>query len=40
MNTGKKTILACVAHPDDEIGCIGTLVNNVGKGDRVDKMEK
>jgi LmbE family N-acetylglucosaminyl deacetylase len=35
MNTGKKTILACVAHPDDEIGCIGTLVNHVKKGDKV-----
>lgn len=30
-----KTILACFAHPDDEIGCIGTLSNHVGKGDQV-----
>ncbi|MCG3254706.1 MAG: hypothetical protein KAU62_01385 [Candidatus Heimdallarchaeota archaeon] len=35
MNTGRKTILACVAHPDDEVGCIGTLVNHVEKGDKV-----
>ncbi len=35
MNNEEKTILACVAHPDDEIGCIGTLVNHVNRGDKV-----
>ncbi len=31
----KKTILALFAHPDDELGCIGTLANHVEKGDNV-----
>ena len=35
MTNEGKTILACVAHPDDEIGCIGTLVNHVNRGDKV-----
>ncbi len=35
MTNEKKTILACFAHPDDEIGCIGTLSNHVDKGDQV-----
>lgn len=31
----KKTILACFAHPDDELGCVGTLANHAKNGDRV-----
>ncbi|MHA1687289.1 MAG: PIG-L deacetylase family protein [Candidatus Heimdallarchaeaceae archaeon] len=29
------TIFACFAHPDDELGCLGTLANHVCQGDRV-----
>ncbi|MHA1829877.1 MAG: PIG-L deacetylase family protein [Candidatus Heimdallarchaeaceae archaeon] len=35
MSEHKTTIFACFAHPDDEIGCIGTLANHVEKGDKV-----
>lgn len=35
MSNNKKTIFACFAHPDDEIGCMGTLANHVDKGDHV-----
>jgi len=30
-----KTILSLFAHPDDELGAIGTLANHVERGDRV-----
>ncbi|MDH5403226.1 MAG: PIG-L family deacetylase [Candidatus Heimdallarchaeota archaeon] len=35
MNDDKKTILSIFAHPDDELGSIGTLSNHVERGDRV-----
>jgi LmbE family N-acetylglucosaminyl deacetylase len=31
----KKTIISLFAHPDDELGCIGTLANHAERGDRV-----
>ncbi|OLS19602.1 MAG: Diacetylchitobiose deacetylase [Candidatus Heimdallarchaeota archaeon LC_2] len=31
----KKTIISLFAHPDDELGAIGTLANHVERGDRV-----
>jgi len=31
----KKTIIALFAHPDDELGAIGTLANHAEAGDRV-----
>jgi N-acetylglucosamine malate deacetylase 1 len=33
--TSQKTIFACFAHPDDEVGALGTLANHVDRGDRV-----
>ncbi len=35
MDKKKKTIFACFAHPDDELSCLGTLVNHVDNGDKV-----
>ncbi|GAJ15137.1 unnamed protein product, partial [marine sediment metagenome] len=35
MTDSEKTIFACFAHPDDELGCIGTLSKHAEKGDRV-----
>ena len=32
---GKRTVFACFAHPDDELGAIGSLSNHVERGDRV-----
>lgn len=31
----KKTIISLFAHPDDELGAIGTLANHAQRGDRV-----
>ena len=31
----KKTVLSLYAHPDDELGAIGTLANHAARGDRV-----
>lgn len=31
----RKTVFACFAHPDDEVGSLGTLANHVDRGDRV-----
>lgn len=31
----RKTVFACFAHPDDELGALGTLANHVDRGDRV-----
>ena len=31
----KKTIISLFAHPDDELGAIGTLANHAERGDRV-----
>ncbi|MCH8908334.1 MAG: PIG-L family deacetylase [Candidatus Heimdallarchaeota archaeon] len=31
----KKTIISLFAHPDDELGAIGTLANHAARGDRV-----
>ncbi|MHA2252483.1 MAG: PIG-L deacetylase family protein [Candidatus Kariarchaeaceae archaeon] len=31
----KKTVIALFAHPDDELGAIGTLANHAERGDRV-----
>ncbi|MHA2090507.1 MAG: PIG-L deacetylase family protein [Candidatus Kariarchaeaceae archaeon] len=31
----KMTIISLFAHPDDELGCIGTLANHAERGDRV-----
>jgi N-acetylglucosamine malate deacetylase 1 len=33
--TSRKTVFACFAHPDDEVGALGTLANHVDRGDRV-----
>lgn len=33
--TSRKTVFACFAHPDDELGALGTLANHVDRGDRV-----
>jgi LmbE family N-acetylglucosaminyl deacetylase len=33
--TARKTVFACFAHPDDEVGALGTLANHVDRGDRV-----
>jgi N-acetylglucosamine malate deacetylase 1 len=30
-----KTVFACFAHPDDEVGALGTLANHGDRGDRV-----
>lgn len=30
-----KTLLAALAHPDDEVGCAGTIAAHVARGDRV-----
>jgi LmbE family N-acetylglucosaminyl deacetylase len=30
-----KTVFACFAHPDDEVGALGTLANHRDRGDRV-----
>ncbi len=30
-----KTIIAIFSHPDDELGCVGTLANHVQRGDQV-----
>ncbi|MHA1303040.1 MAG: PIG-L deacetylase family protein [Candidatus Heimdallarchaeaceae archaeon] len=35
MNEKPKTIFACFAHPDDELGSIGTLAQHAKKGDKV-----
>lgn len=34
-DSDQKTIISLFAHPDDELGAIGTLANHVEKGDRV-----
>ncbi|MFV2016374.1 MAG: PIG-L deacetylase family protein [Candidatus Heimdallarchaeota archaeon] len=34
-DSDKKTILSLFAHPDDELGAIGTLANHAERGDRV-----
>lgn len=34
-STSPKTVFACFAHPDDEVGALGTLANHVDRGDRV-----
>lgn len=34
-DTEKKTIISLFAHPDDELGAIGTLANHVERGDNV-----
>jgi N-acetylglucosamine malate deacetylase 1 len=31
----RKCVFACFAHPDDEVGALGTLANHVDRGDRV-----
>jgi LmbE family N-acetylglucosaminyl deacetylase len=31
----RKTVFACFAHPDDEVGALGTLANHCDRGDRV-----
>ncbi|MBI3326656.1 MAG: PIG-L family deacetylase [Nitrospinae bacterium] len=33
--TSHRTVFACFAHPDDEVGALGTLANHVDRGDRV-----
>jgi len=33
--TSRKCVFACFAHPDDEVGALGTLANHVDRGDRV-----
>jgi LmbE family N-acetylglucosaminyl deacetylase len=33
--TSRKTVLACFAHPDDEVGALGTLANHAARNDRV-----
>jgi LmbE family N-acetylglucosaminyl deacetylase len=33
--SSRKTLFACFAHPDDEVGALGTLANHVDRGDRV-----
>lgn len=35
MREMPRTIFACFAHPDDELGCLGTLANHAQHGDRV-----
>ncbi len=35
MTNQEQTIFACVAHPDDEVSCVGTMSNHVDRGDRV-----
>ncbi|MHA1352788.1 MAG: PIG-L deacetylase family protein [Candidatus Heimdallarchaeaceae archaeon] len=32
----KLNVLAIFAHPDDEVGAIGTLLNHIEEGDNVD----
>jgi LmbE family N-acetylglucosaminyl deacetylase len=34
-SSSRKTVFACFAHPDDEVGALGTLANHVERGDRV-----
>lgn len=34
-DSDKKTIISLFAHPDDELGAIGTLANHAERGDRV-----
>ena len=34
----KKIVLAIYAHPDDEVGCAGTMANHVDNGDEVHLM--
>src|SRR5262245_5152079 len=33
--SSRKTVFACFAHPDDEMGALGTLANHGDRGDRV-----
>ena len=33
--SSRKTVFACFAHPDDEVGALGTLANHGDCGDRV-----
>jgi N-acetylglucosamine malate deacetylase 1 len=33
--SSRKTVFACFAHPDDEVGAVGTLANHGDRGDRV-----
>jgi len=33
--SARRTVLACFAHPDDEMGALGSLANHVDRGDRV-----
>lgn len=33
--TSRKCVFACFAHPDDEVGALGTLANHADRGDRV-----
>jgi LmbE family N-acetylglucosaminyl deacetylase len=33
--SSRKTVFACFAHPDDEMGALGTLANHADRGDRV-----
>ena len=33
--SSRKTVLACFAYPDDEVGALGTLANHSDRGDRV-----
>jgi len=33
--SSRKTVFACFAHPDDEVGALGSLANHVDRGDRV-----
>ncbi|MCG3219274.1 MAG: PIG-L family deacetylase, partial [Candidatus Heimdallarchaeota archaeon] len=35
MDDKPSTILAIFPHPDDELGCIGTLANHSQRGDKV-----
>ncbi len=35
MSTQRRTLLVGLAHPDDEVGCAGTIATHVARGDRV-----
>ena len=35
MNETRRTLLAGLSHPDDEVGCAGTLAAQAARGDRV-----